>query len=227
MPLMPDIDLAVFDIAGTTIRDSDYVNLCLQEAFTSAGIEVPLPQINATMGLPKPIAIERLLEEAGAEGDVDSIHTDFVQRMKRFYLESDDVAPYEGVEEAFATLRESGIRIALDTGFSSDITSIILSRVGWDSGVIDAFVSSDEVERGRPYPDMIHHLMKELGVSDVKRVAKIGDAPADMNEGTNTGCAMVVGVLCGTHTEAQLSEYPHTHLIESVRDFPKLVLGDQ
>jgi len=218
--------LAVFDIAGTTIYDSDYVNQCVQDAMKAAGFDVPLSQINATMGLPKPVAIARLLQELEVEGDVESIHADFVERMKRFYRETPDVRAIEGVEEAFDRLRKAGVKIALDTGFSSDITEIILERVGWNSAVINAVVSSDQVQNGRPYADMIEYLMSATGVSDIKRVAKIGDAPADLQEGTNAGCSIVVGVLCGTHNREQLSPHPHTHLIESVRDFPDLVLGE-
>ena len=223
---MPLIDLAVFDIAGTTIYDSDFVNQCVQDAMKAAGFEVPLSQINATMGLPKPVAIARLFRELEVEGDVDSVHTDFVERMKKFYRETPDVRPIEGVEEAFDRLRNAGIKIALDTGFSSDITEIILERVGWNTAVINAVVSSDQVPNGRPYADMIQFLMKQTGVLDINRVAKIGDAPADLQEGTNAGCPFVVGVLCGTHNREQLEPHPHTHLIDSVREFPELVLGE-
>ena len=42
--------------------------------------------------------------------------------------------------------------------------------------------------RGRPHPDMIHHLMRVLKVEDATRVAKIGDTPSDLHEGTAAGC---------------------------------------
>lgn len=221
---MPLIDLAVFDVAGTTVRDRDNVNLCVQEALRAAGFEVELPAINATMGIPKPIAIELLLRDSGFDGDIPEIHRDFVERMKAYYRSSPEVGPIEGVEAAFAELRASGIKVTLDTGFSREITEVILERLGWDQTVIDGAVSSDEVENGRPAPDMVFHHMRAFGISDAMRVAKIGDAPADLNEGTNAGCGLVVGVLCGTHTREQLSHYPHTHLIDSVADFPALVL---
>ena len=176
------------------------------------------------MGLPKPTAIRQLLGEGASEAAVDLIHDDFVEKMKEHYRTYPDVTPIEGVEEAFAQFRNAGIKVALDTGFSSDITSVILERLGWDASVIDGAVSSDEVDNGRPFPDMIFHHMKAFGIEDVARVAKVGDAPADLNEGTNAGCAFVIGVLCGTHTSEQLSNYPHTHLVEAVRDLPALLL---
>ncbi len=219
------VDLVVFDIAGTTVKDSDDVNQCVQDALLAAGIEISLPTINATMGLPKPVAIKKLLDDSGNAGDVERIHEDFVARMSHYYRTSPDVGAIEGAEQAFETLRKAGIKVTLDTGFSSDITSIILERLGWDDSVIDGAVSSDEVERGRPYPDMIHYHMNRFGLTDIARVAKVGDAPADLNEGSNAGCGFVIGVLGGTHNREQLSGHPHTHLVDTVRDVPALILG--
>ena len=54
-------------------------------------------------------------------------------------------------------------------------------------------------------------------------VAKVGDTPADLEEGHNAGCGLVVGVVGGTHTREQLEPYPHTHLIETIADFPALL----
>ena len=70
---------------------------------------------------------------------------------------------------------------------------------------------------------MIHHLMKQCGVSDAARVAKVGDTPADLTQGHNAGCGLVVGVTRGTHTREELAHHPHTHLIEMVADLPALL----
>jgi len=74
------------------------------------------------------------------------------------------------------------------------------------------------VPRGRPHPDMIQLLMSRFEIRDPKEVAKVGDTPADLEEGTNAGCGLVIGVTQGTHSRTQLEEYPHTHLIDSVAD---------
>lgn len=222
---MPLVDLIVFDIAGTTVKDKDNVNMCVREALLAAGTDVPLSRINLTMGLPKPVAIGQLLQESGSTADLEAVHRDFVERMKDYYRTAPEVGPIEGVEEAFAEFREAGVKVVLDTGFSREITDVILERLGWDATVIDGSVCSDEVANGRPYPDMILHHMKANGLEDVRRVAKVGDAPADLNEGKNAGCGFVIGVLCGTHTEEQLAAHPHTHLVPMVRDLPAILLG--
>ena len=47
--------------------------------------------------------------------------------------------------------------------------------------------------------------------------------PADLLEGANAGCGMIVGVTEGTHTREQLQLFPHTHLIGSVAELPALL----
>jgi phosphoglycolate phosphatase-like HAD superfamily hydrolase len=65
--------------------------------------------------------------------------------------------------------------------------------------------------------------MYRLGVMDVRQVVKVGDTPADLLSGYNAGCGMNIGVLSGANTRDTLSRFPHTHIMDSVRDIPELV----
>jgi phosphonatase-like hydrolase len=225
-----NIQLVVFDMAGTTVRDDDAVNRCLREALTAGGVEVSRDEVNAVMGLPKPEAIATLLaaRSPGAPPPpaerVEALHREFLRRMIEFYRHDPSVEPMPGAEECFARLKRRGLRLALDTGFSRDIVQVILHRLGWDvPGFLDATVASDEVPRGRPYPDLIFEAMRRAGVASPLAVAKVGDTPADLREGVAAGCALVIGVTNGTHTRAQLAAHPHTHLIASLAKLPALL----
>ncbi len=224
------IQLVVFDMAGTTIRDDDAVNRCLREALEADGLNVSRDDVNAVMGIPKPAAIAALLSQMRFAGqpappaEVQRLHAGFLRRMIEFYRADPGVAPMPGAADCFGELKDEGIRLALDTGFSRDIADVILQRLGWTlPGFLDATVASDEVPRGRPHPDLLFEAMRRCGVTDVQRVAKVGDTPSDLQEGTNAGCALVIGVTNGTHTPAQLEAHPHTHLIGSLAELPHLV----
>ena len=59
-----NIELVVFDMAGTTVNDDDSVNRCLRASLAAAGLSVTAAQVNAVMGLPKPSAIAILIEQS-------------------------------------------------------------------------------------------------------------------------------------------------------------------
>jgi phosphonatase-like hydrolase len=228
------IKLVVLDMAGTTIEDADAVNSCLREALKSGQVDVTRDEVNAVMGMPKPVAIRTLLERRWnnqapvPQSVIDRLYEDFSARMLRHYRTDPGVRPMPHASEVLREIRAAGTKIVLDTGFSRPIADAILDRLGWlGSELLDATVTSDEVARGRPFADLIERAMNLTGVDDPKQVAKVGDTPADLEEGTSAGCGLVIGVTNGTHRADQLAAYPHTHLISSLRELPALVLGSR
>lgn len=223
-------ELAVFDIAGTTVFDGDAVNLCLRRALDGvAGCAVSRAAVNRVMGIPKPLAIARLLEEAGTvapEERVSEVLANFEHRMLDYYQSDPAVREMDGASSVFAELQARGIQVALDTGFSRKIVDCIVRRLEWDRpGVLDATIASDEVPAGRPAPDMVYRLMQKCGVPATSSVIKIGDTPADLLEGAAAGCGMIVGVCNGSHTADELKAFPHTILIPGIRQLPSVLFA--
>lgn len=232
---MSQIKLAVFDMAGTTIHDENNVAKAFQSALNSHGYpSVTLQEANEKMGYSKPQAIRELLEihepvtAKITDQLIDEIHTDFVGGMLNYYATDPAIRAVDDAEMVFDALHAMGIKVGLDTGFSRDITDIILKRVGWDSSnYIDASAASDEVPQGRPFPFMIQKIMGELGIEDPKQVIKIGDTEVDINEGHNAGCLMSIGVTSGVYSGEELIPHRPTHLIGSLTELLDLVKAYQ
>jgi phosphonatase-like hydrolase len=228
------IELVVFDMAGTTVYDGDVVNASLRATLAARGITADPAAINMVMGLPKPEALRILLEQFGpsrgvipSPNTIDALHVEFTHRMRTYYATDSAVREIPPATAVFAALRRAGVKVALNTGFFRPIADVLLTRLGWHCpAVIDASVTSDEVARGRPHPDMIRLLMSRLGVADPRRVAKVGDTPTDLEEGTNAGCGRVIGVTTGSFSRAQLQACPHTDILASVADIPALLLAE-
>lgn len=217
------IELVVFDLAGTTVYDRNFVAIALKSAIAEENIEIEIADANAVMGIPKPLAIKEIIfKKTGKDYETDDMYIqyifhNFLKIMIDFYKHSEHVREIEGVSATLAYLKDKGIKTAVDTGFSSDITEVILQRVGWrEKNLLDFWVSSDQVERGRPYPDMIQYLMNKAGIDSAEKIAKVGDTAADAQQGINAGCGMVIGVLSGAGTEKELNQNKVTHLISSV-----------
>ena len=222
------IELVVFDMAGTTVRDRNYVGIAFQTAMQSQGYDVAIEKINPLMGYEKPLAIKMMLEahepvqsKITAEL-ISGIHKRFVDEMIDFYSTTNEIAPLPNVEETFAALRAEGIKIGLNTGFSRDIANVIVGRLGWEDK-IDTLVASDEVPHGRPYPDMINKMIAELQITSPGNVAKVGDTEVDINEGINAGCKYVIGITTGAFTREALLPYKATHIIDDIADVVKIV----
>lgn len=212
--------LAVFDLAGTTVKDTNTVGKCLQDALEAVGVQVSVEDVNSVMGIRKPVAIKQLLDRAGAEGDPDVIDADFRKRMIETYRNSPDVQEIPGTTKTFGVLRKMGIKIAVDTGFDRETTDILLERMGWGD-LLDDSITSDEVENGRPAPDMLLELCRRAGVSPDETI-KVGDTPADIQEGASAKVGLNVGVTYGTHTEAQLQPYGPDVLLSEIGDLLRL-----
>jgi phosphoglycolate phosphatase-like HAD superfamily hydrolase len=71
---------------------------------------------------------------------------------------------------------------------------------------------------------MILMAVIRLGIGDVRSVAVAGDTASDLWAGSRAGAGIVAGVLTGAHGRAELEAAPHTHILESVRNLPVLVL---
>jgi phosphonatase-like hydrolase len=222
------IALTVFDLAGTTVKDNQDVHRVLQRAMENFDVSISLEDANEVMGIPKPVAIRTLLFKYGfsktSDKLIDEIHSAFVKEMIYFYQNDSSVGESDGVAETFSLLRAMNIKIAVDTGFDRAITSALLERLGWlKNGLVDFSVTSDEVKRGRPFPDMVFRAMELANVQDVSQVAKVGDTPYDLQEGTAANCGLVVGITTGAFTREALQVEPHSHLIDHISEIVNLV----
>jgi len=223
------IRLVVFDVAGTTVHAANgVVQRTMHDVLAAEGLVLRDGAMEGVMGLAKPLAIRTLIEGHGRDEllpRADAIHAEFAARMRKHYRADPGVRAIDGADATFARLRAAGIRVALDSGFSREILDEVLTRLGWAGadGPIDATVASDEVKRGRPYPDMIDALRTRLGAIPYGQVAKVGDTPVDLQEGTMARCGLVVGVLSGAHDHESLAQHPHDQIIPSVAELPDLL----
>jgi phosphonatase-like hydrolase len=214
--------LVVFDLAGTTVRDTNTVGGALQAALAEIGVVASVAEVNAVMGIPKPVAIAHILSAHGTAGDVDAIHARFQSLMIEIYRTDPGIDEIDGATEVMEKLKNAGLKIAVDTGFDRAITDVVISRMPWRD-LIDDSIASDEVADGRPAPDMLFALAERQRITPAE-IVKVGDTPSDILQGRAAGAGLVVGVLYGTHTREQLAPHGPDALIEHLSELPGLIL---
>ncbi|MFM9945992.1 MAG: HAD-IA family hydrolase [Bacteroidia bacterium] len=225
-----EIELVVFDIAGTTVKDNGEIAIAFQSAFFDYGYKIPLESINPLMGYKKSEAIKKILiefepnKEKITEILIDIVHRKFRRIMVEYYSQTQDLQPLPYAEEIFEYLHSKNIKVGLDTGFSKEITDVIIERLGWlRDKKIDAYVCSDEVEFGRPHPFMIAKIMATLNLSDVTKIIKIGDTEVDINEGINAGCKYSIGITTGAYSEDELNPHNPSFIINSLQELIPII----
>ena len=229
------IELVACDMAGTTIDEHGDVYVALARCVEETGVATTPEAVQEWMGADKVEAITALIRAGGGTADPDTVAAAF-GRFKQLLVDFYDARPpvaLGGVEDAFRVLRGQGVKVALTTGFSRDVAEPLLERLGWsvaasgasisDPGkVLDAVVCSDEVAAGRPAPHMIHRAMELTGVQDVRAVIAAGDTVNDLAAANNAGVT-AVGVLTGKLDREALAAHPHHHILDGVKDIPRLL----
>ncbi|MEV6275918.1 phosphonatase-like hydrolase [Nocardia sp. NPDC051832] len=223
-----DIQLAVFDMAGTTVADGGLVVRAFDVAATAAGLEAEGPHrdqarqyVVDTMGQSKIVVFRALFDTEDRAQEANRAFEAAYDAL----IDEVGVAPIPGAAEAFEKLRAAGIKIALTTGFSRGTQDKLLTALGW-TGIADLTLAPADAGRGRPYPDLVLTALLRLGVDAVDRVAVLGDTTSDIATGLAAGARIVAGTLTGAHDEEQLRAAGATHVVPSVAEFAELLLSE-
>ena len=212
------VEAVVFDWAGTTV---DYGCFAPVEAFMAtfrnAGVEPTIEETRKPMGMLKIDHIrtmlhmdriaaewERVHGAAPTEEDVTALYVPYEEMLLSILHNFATPKPY--VLDAVAELRAAGVKIGSTTGYNDKMMAIVAPEAERQGYKPDFMVTPDEVGgHGRPYPYMMFRNMEALGVSDVRRVAKVGDTVSDIKEGLAAGC-LSIGVIEGSSVLAMTQE---------------------
>ncbi|WP_293297502.1 phosphonatase-like hydrolase [Allomuricauda sp.] len=215
---MKKIELAVFDMAGTTVNEDNVVYKTVRAALAKHGVDVTLETVlECGAGKEKFKAISDILEESKNKSvDAKAVFQDFKGMLEDAYTNL-NVGTYDGVEELFKTLKKQEVKIVLNTGYDRKTAETLLNKLGWIPGEqVDALITADDVVNGRPSSEMIDKAMELFGVTDPQKVLKAGDSAIDIEEGKNANCGWTVGVLTGAQNREQLETARPTLILESL-----------
>jgi len=224
---MKKIQLAVFDMAGTTVNEDNVVYKTVRAALAKHGVEVSLDTVlEFGAGKEKFKAIADILEQTkNTSIDTNLVFEDFKEMLDEAYSNL-EVTSYDGVEAFFQLLKSKDVKVVLNTGYDQKTASSLLSKLGWVQGnQIDAVITADDVVNGRPSSEMIDKAMDMFGIKNPENVLKAGDSIIDIEEGKNANCGWTVGVLTGAQTREQLSTAQPTLILDSLTDLEKVLFS--
>ena len=217
------IKLIVCDMAGTTINEGGIVYKTLYNTIKGYDIFIKPDDMKNWYGVNKTEVLQHFINTDNEYKDNETILpqmlNSFKKELKKNYFEDKSIKLIDpGMPDLFNKLREKGIKIALNSGFSVDIQEALIENLNMRD-FIDGYISSESVPHGRPEPFMIQELMNRFNITNPKEVIKVGDSKNDILEGKNAGCFKSIGVLSGAENEENLKKVGADVILNSVMDF--------
>lgn len=218
-------ELLISDFAGTAFRDDGAILDAYRHALQLHDVPFQEAELAARRGANKyTVLLEFARRSAATREDAEIVAglalADFERHLVDAYT-TGPVAEIEGAESVFRLLKSAGVKVALTSGLNRAVTDLLVQRLRW-ADLFDTSVCGDEVRSGRPAPYLIYQCMTELQVHDVRRVAVMGDTPLDLQAGGNARAGWIIGVLSGAYSLDALGVVPHTHLLPSIANLPRI-----
>jgi phosphonoacetaldehyde hydrolase len=209
----------ILDWAGTTVDFGCHAPVVvLKEVFREAGVEITSEEARLSMGVPKKDHIRSILSlpriasawrtlrgNPHDEADVEKLYAVFIPLQTRLLAEHSSVIP--GVPEAVEAMRARGLRIGSSTGYTRAMLDVLCEKAGAQGYRPDTSVTPEEAGGGRPAPWMCFVNMQRLGVFPPRACVKIGDTPADIEEGLNAGMWTVGVIDSGNEVGLSLADW--------------------
>jgi HAD superfamily hydrolase (TIGR01509 family) len=160
-------DAVIFDLDGVLLDSEQLWNAAKQEVVGETGGHWREDAPRAMMGMSSTEWAAYMRDKLGVPADVDEINRMVVARMEALYRRGLPLLP--GAVQAVRGLQERW-RLGLASSANREIIDLVLSL----SGLRDAFaatVSSEEVARGKPAPDVYLEAARRVGVAPARAVA--------------------------------------------------------
>ena len=154
------IDAVVFDLDGVIVDSEQVWDEVRVELVREAGLPFPPEATRAMMGMSSPEWSRYLVEVVGLPGTPEQANAAVVERMIERYAEGPPFIP--GALEAVERI---GARwpLAIASSSNRELIDLVLEAAALDS-LVRVAVSSEEVGRGKPAPDVYLEATRRLGV---------------------------------------------------------------
>lgn len=204
MMLRHDVNAVIFDIDGTLVDTFSAYQTVFNKGIAAYGID-PIPGADLRTYLAEGLSLRTILEKIFPASTEESTFASCREEIMKLFreLEVHEVKAFPGAEELFQALRDKDIKIGIATGRMSSVEDewVRFKRLGLDR-FIDAIVTSREVARRKPAPDVIVECARRLGVAPETCIA-IGDTISDIIAAKAAG-AMSAAVSTGHEDEDRL-----------------------
>ena len=149
----------IFDFDGVLVDTMLAHFESYREALAEVGVPLDRERFYYQAGMTGREQIRYFCQQAGVQADADRI---YARKNELAPKHQDKVTPIPRNLELLRILRAAGCRTAIASGSSRPSILPVMERFGIE---VDAVVSSEDVARGKPHPDLFLQAAARLGVA--------------------------------------------------------------
>jgi HAD superfamily hydrolase (TIGR01509 family) len=157
----------VFDLDGVLLDSEQVWNEAKEQLVRESGGRWRDDAPRRMMGMSSPEWARYLRDELGVPLEIDAISAGVVRRLERIYRT--DLPLIDGAVEAVERLATS-LPLGLASSSNREIIDLFLELSGLGPRFA-AVISSEEVERGKPAPDVYLEVLRRIGADPAGSVA--------------------------------------------------------
>jgi HAD superfamily hydrolase (TIGR01509 family) len=187
---------AILDIDGTLVDSNYFHALAWYRAMREHDHTLPMWRIHRAIGMGGDQMIAALLGDEVEERKGDAIR----DAEKGLYFDLiDEVRPLEGSRDLIVDLKRGGSAVVLASSAKPDEVDHYLDLLD-ARDLADAWTTSGDVERTKPYPDLVNSALEKVGGGPA---VMVGDSVYDCEAAGNAGVE-TVAVLTGGFSDSEL-----------------------
>ncbi|MCM1544204.1 MAG: HAD hydrolase-like protein [Ruminococcus sp.] len=211
-------DYVIFDFDGTVTDTGEGILKSLQYSFTANGRPAPeLSDLKKFIG--PPIHYSYVTFYGISEDEVG----EYIKKYRERYRAKGiyECYVYDGMKELIEDLRAHGIKIGIASSKPIRLIYDVMDHLGitdlFDAVSGTQFDDSNHVGK----TDLVLDSMKQLGVTDKKKVLMVGDRYFDIDGAAGAGVDSC-GVLFGYGSQAEFEEHNATYIVSKADEIKKI-----
>ncbi len=212
----------IFDMDGTILNTLDDLadagnHVCAAHGWPTHPVEAYKRMVGNGIAM----LVHRFVPDGLTEQEISAVLAEFSTYYNAH--KEDKTAPYSGIPEVIALLKQAGIKVGVLTNKNNDMAVEVAER--YYPGVCDAVQGAMPGVPVKPHPAMLELMMEKLGATP-ETTLFVGDSNVDIQTGKNGGLT-TCGVLWGFRAEEELAGEGATHIIDTPAQLMQIVTGTE
>ena len=205
----------IFDLDGTLVEAYEAIYLGLRDAFQRFGKEIfPYPDLRHHLNGD----LETTLSPFFTPEEVQQAIPVMRKKYEEIYLEKTHLL--NGAGQVLKNLYSRNISLGVASNKFGRFARGTLDHLGV-AQFFRSIVGAGDVLRNKPFPDMIHAILREMNLN-VPEVVFVGDTLTDIETGRQAGVD-VYALPTGFHSKKELAEAQPKRILKSLTDLVKLI----